>query len=155
MKLVVRSATHGRGVFTEELIPVGARIIRFTGPFLRYEQTSASTYALQIGPDLYIGASGGFDDLVNHSCEPNAGLRIEGTTVDLYAVRDIEAGEDTSSIIPRRWMRMTSPCAASAAPRPAAGPSGTGNTFPEDLWRKYLSLGIIPEYVQKSRAALA
>ncbi len=155
MKLVVRSATHGRGVFTEELIPVGARIIRFTGPFLRYEQTSASTYALQIGPDLYIGASGGFDDLVNHSCEPNAGLRIEGTTVDLYAVRDIEAGEeilfDYSTTLDEDDFTMRCQCGAPSC----RGTIGDGKYLPEDLWRKYLSLGIIPEYVQKSRAALA
>ncbi|MGO9411037.1 MAG: SET domain-containing protein [Spirochaetia bacterium] len=155
MKLVVRSATHGRGVFTEELIRVGARIIRFTGPFLRYEQTSASTYALQIGPDLYIGASGGFDDLVNHSCEPNAGLRIEGTTVDLYAVRDIEAGEeilfDYSTTLDEDDFTMRCQCGAPSC----RGTIGDGKYLPEDLWRKYLSLGIIPEYVQKSRAALA
>ena len=46
MKLDVRQGTHGRGVFAGETIPAGTRIARFTGPFLRYAQTSASTYAL-------------------------------------------------------------------------------------------------------------
>ncbi len=32
------------------------------GPLLRYSDTSADTLALQIGPDLYIGASGEADD---------------------------------------------------------------------------------------------
>ncbi len=155
MKLVVRSATHGRGVFTEEPIPAGARIIRFSGPFLRYEQTSASTYALQIGPDLYIGASGGLDDYVNHSCEPNAGLRIDGTTVDLHAVRDIEAGEeiffDYSTTLDEDDFTMSCKCGAPSC----RGTIGDGKYLPENVWKKYMGLGIIPEYVQRSRAALA
>ena len=86
MKLAVREGTHGRGVFAGEPIPEGALIAPFSGPFLRYAETSAATYALQIGPDLYIGESGGVDDLFNHSCDPNAGVRISGTSAELRAI---------------------------------------------------------------------
>ena len=155
MKLVVRSGTHGRGVFTEELIPAGTRIIRFVGPFLRYAETSASTYALQIGPDLYIGASGGLDDFINHSCEPNAGLRIEGTTVDLHAIRDIAAEEevlfDYSTTLDEDDFTMSCSCGAPSCRKLI----GDGKYLPESVWQRYMGLGIIPEYVQRSRAALA
>ena len=154
MKLVVRNGTHGRGVFTEEPIPALTLIVRFTGPFLRYTETSHSTYALQIGPDLYIGASGGFDDLINHSCEPNAGLRISGMTADLHATRDIEAGEeilfDYSTTLDEDDFTMRCQCGAPSC----RGTIGDGKYLPENVWRRYLTLGIIPEYVQKSRAAL-
>jgi len=154
MKLVVRSGTHGRGVFTEEPIPAAGWIIRFTGPFLRYAQTSASTYALQIGPDLYIGSSGELDDFINHSCEPNAGLRITGTTVDLYAIRDIAAGEeilfDYSTTLDEEDFTMSCQCGAPSC----RGVIGDGKYLPEETWRRYIALGIVPEYVQRSRAAL-
>src|SRR4051794_22216368 len=94
MELIVRETEHGRGVFAGKPIPAGAHLIRFTGPLLSYAQTSPQTYALQVGPDVYIGASGGPDDFINHSCEPNAGFRIEGTAADLHAIRDIAAGEE-------------------------------------------------------------
>ena len=154
MKLVVRSGTHGRGVFTEEPIPAATWIIRFTGPFLRYAQTSASTYALQIGPDLYIGASGEPDDFINHSCEPNSGLRIDGTTVDLYAIRDIAAGEeilfDYSTTLDEDDFTMSCQCGAPSCREII----GDGKYLPEAVWQRYLALGIIPEYVTRSRAAL-
>jgi hypothetical protein len=48
-------------------------------------------YHLQIDEDLYLGASGGPDDYVNHSCEPNAAF-LDGLM--LTAVRDIAEGEE-------------------------------------------------------------
>jgi uncharacterized protein len=154
MKLVVRSGTHGRGVFAEEMIPESSLIIRFSGPFLRYSQTSPSTYALQIGPDLYIGASGGPDDYINHSCEPNAGLRITGTTADLHAIRNIHAGEeiffDYSTTLDEDDFTMSCLCGAPSCRRTIRD----GKYLPQEVWRRYMSLGIIPDYVQRSRAAL-
>jgi len=155
MKLVVRNGTHGRGVFTEEPISDGTRIIRFSGPFLRYAETSPTTYALQIGPDLYIGASGGPDDYINHSCEPNAGLRIAGTTVDLYAIRDIATGEelsfDYSTTLDEDDFTMSCQCCTPSC----RGTIRDGKYLPYDVWQRYVALGIVPEYVQRSRAALA
>jgi SET domain-containing protein len=154
MKLAVKNGTHGRGVFTEEPIRASSLIIRFTGPFLRYAETSAATYALQIGPDLYIGASGGFDDYINHSCDPNAGLRIAGTAADLYAIRDIAAGEeiffDYSTTLDEDDFTMRCLCGAPGC----RGTIRDGKYLPEDVWLKYVCLGIIPDYVQRSRSAL-
>ena len=154
MKLVVKNSAHGRGVFTEQPIGAADWIIRFTGPFLRYDQTSSSTYALQIGTDLYIGASGGPDDYINHSCQPNAGLRINGTTVDLYAIRDIAAGEeiffDYSTTLDEDDFIMSCRCSSPSCRKVI----GDGKYLPKDIWDRYMRLGIIPEYVQRSRALL-
>ena len=94
MALIVRAGVHGRGVFTDAAVPAGALLIAFTGPLLRYAETTPETLALQIAPDLYLGGSGGPDDCVNHSCAPNSGLVIRGTDVKLIAIRDIAAGEE-------------------------------------------------------------
>ena len=154
MKLFLKRGTHGRGVFTEEPIPAGSKIMGFSGPFLRYDQTSATTFALQIGPDLYLGASGGLDDYVNHSCDPNAGLRIAGTTVNLYAIRDIAAGEeitfDYSTTLDEDDFTMSCMCGSPSC----RGLIGDGKHLPPHVWQRYLELGIIPEYVQRSREEL-
>ncbi len=150
--LIVKQGTHARGVFAGEPIPAAAWILRFSGPFLRYAETSATTYALQIGPDLYIGADGGPDDFVNHSCEPNAGVVIDGTTVDLVAIRDIAAGEeilfDYSTTLDENDFVMDCHCGAPSCRRRI----GDGRDLPEPVWKRYVELGIIPAYVQKSRA---
>lgn len=52
-------------------------------------------YALQIDEDLVIGAANADEledtDFLNHSCEPNAGIRGQ---IVLAAMRDIAAGEE-------------------------------------------------------------
>lgn len=152
--LVIRESAAGRGVFATAAIPAGCRIVRFTGPYLRYAQTTPQTYALQIGPDLYLGASGGFDDYFNHCCEPNAGLRIFGTTVELVAIRDIAPGEeirfDYSTTLDEEDFEFDCLCGAAGC----RGRVRDGKHLPEDVWRRYVELGIVPEYVIRSRAAI-
>ena len=151
MKLDVRRGTHGRGVFAGETIPAGALIARFTGPFLHYAETSASTYALQIGPDLYIGGSGGVDDLFNHSCDPNACVMIEGTAAELRAIRDIALGEeitfDYSTTLDEGDFTMECRCGSPSC----RGTVGDGRDLPQAVWRRYLEMGILQKYVQESR----
>jgi uncharacterized protein len=161
MALSVRKGTHGRGVFTDGPIPAGSLIMRFTGPPLRYAQTTAGTYALQVGPDLYIGASGGPDDYINHSCEPNAGFRFaagparpDAPTADLYAIRDIAGGEeilfDYSTTLDEDDFTMECRCGAPCCRRIIRD----GKYLPEKVWQTYDRLGILPEYVRIGRLSL-
>jgi len=151
MKLAVREGTHGRGVFAGEPISDGALIARFSGPFLRYAQTSATTYALQIGPDLYIGESGGVDDLFNHSCDPNAGVKITGTSAELRAIRDIVPGEeiafDYSTTLDEGDFTMPCRCGSPACRHLI----GDGRDLPQSVWERYMKLGILSDYVVRSR----
>jgi hypothetical protein len=152
MRLVVREGTDGRGVFAGEPISAGALIEPFRGPFLRYDETNADMYALQIGPDLYIGGSGGVDDLFNHSCDPNAWVKIEGTTAELHAIRDIAPGEeicfDYSTILDEGDFTMRCRCGSPSC----RSLIGDGLDLPDTVWERYLSLGILPWYVKETRA---
>ena len=146
MKLVIRQGVAGRGVFAGEVIPAHTKFLRFTGPLLRYEQTTPQTLALQIGPDLYLGASGSFDDCVNHSCEPNAGLVIVGTTVDLMALRDIQSGEeiyfDYSTTMDEDDFEMDCHCGTPSCRKRVRD----FKHLPAELKRKYSELGVVPKY---------
>ena len=152
MKLDVKETAHGRGVFAGEPIPAGAWIATFTGPFLRYDQTNAETYALQIGPDLYIGGSGGVDDLFNHSCDPNAWVRIDGTSAQLQALRPIPPGEqicfDYSTTLDEDDFTMRCQCGSTRC----RGLIGDGRDLPPSVWDRYVTMGILPGYVKDSRA---
>jgi uncharacterized protein len=151
-KLAVREGTHGRGVFAEEPIRKGDLVLRYGGPSLRYKDTTPQTYAIQVGPDLYLGASGGPDDYVNHCCEPNCGLLINSPSdVTLIAIRDIEAGEeiffDYSTTMDEDDFEMLCHCGAPACRRLVRD----GKHLPDDVWTRYERLGILPGYVRRSR----
>jgi SET domain len=146
MKLFVADGVAGRGVFAAEPFAAGAHLLDFTGPLLRYHQTNAQTLALQIGPDLYLGASGEMDDCVNHNCDPNAGLRIAGLEVELIALRDIAAGQeicfDYSTTMDEDDFEMPCRCGAAACRKIIRD----FKHLPADLKRRYAALGIVPKY---------
>jgi SET domain-containing protein len=92
MKIYIKSSLqHGRGVFAREPIHAGEPVVTFTGPLLKRADIHEDDYHLQVGVDLYLGASGEADDYVNHSCAPNAGFR-DGLV--LVARRDIGSEEE-------------------------------------------------------------
>lgn len=146
MILIVRSSPTGRGVFATELIRARTLLMHFTGPLLRYAQTTPQTLALQIGPDLYVGESGGPDDCVNHSCDPNAGLLIDGTNVRLIALRDIAAGEqiafDYSTTMDEDDFEFDCLCRSEKC----RGRIRDFKHLPLELKREFVELGIVPEY---------
>ena len=146
MRLIVKQGLSGRGVFAVEPLPAQSVLLHFTGPLLRYDQTTPQTLALQIGPDLYLGASGGLDDCVNHSCSPNAGLRIAGLNVELIALRDIAAGEevcfDYSTTMDEDDFEMACQCGSSCCRELIRD----FKHLPIELKQRYVSWGVVPDY---------
>ncbi len=105
--IVSHAGEKGRGVFTQQRIAKGEKIIAFTGWVVPTSELTDDLFALQIGPDLWLCTYGDqVDDCVNHSCEPNAGF-VDGAPV-LYALRDIAADEEitfdyTTSMMEEDW----------------------------------------------------
>jgi SET domain-containing protein len=149
MNFIVWECETGRGVFATANIPAGSVIMKYTGPLLRYEQTTPQTLALQIGPDLYMGESGQADDFVNHCCDPNAGMKIAGTDVQLIAIRDISPGEqisfDYSTTMDEDDFEFDCLCGSQLC----RGRIRDFKHLPADLRRKYNDEGIVPAYNQQ------
>jgi hypothetical protein len=96
---VARSLPAGKAVFAASGFAEGDVLIEFTGRRFRADQIPSLMRGrgdrfVQVTPDHYMGPSGRIDDLVNHSCAPNAGLRFTDDGVFLVAVRAIEPGEE-------------------------------------------------------------
>jgi len=146
MNLRIQQGISGRGVFATQPIAAGLVILNFTGPLLRFSQTTPQTLALQIDRDLYIGASGGMDDLVNHSCDPNCGLIIRGTDVQLKTLRPIATGEeiffDYSTTMDEDDFEFTCRCQSPACRKTIRD----FKHLPATLRRRYRELGIVPSY---------
>ena len=91
----------GKAVFAAAPFAEGALLLEFTGRRLPAHRVPSlmqghSDRFVQVTPDHYMGPSGQLDDLVNHSCAPNAGLRFTDDGVFLVAIRAIAAGEEIS-----------------------------------------------------------
>jgi len=91
----------GKAVFAAADFAEGDTLIEFTGRRFRADQVPSLMRGdqdrfVQVTPDHYMGPSGRIDDLVNHSCAPNAGLRFTETGIFLVAVRAIAKGEEVS-----------------------------------------------------------
>lgn len=89
----------GKAVFAAAAFAEGDTLIEFTGRRFRADQVPSLMRGrgdrfVQVTPDHYMGPSGRIDDLVNHSCAPNGGLRFTETGVFLVAIRAIRPGEE-------------------------------------------------------------
>lgn len=86
LKLV--DSNFGKSVITTVDIPSNVPILEFGGNLLSFDDIKLNfnyEYCLQIGNDLFLGPSGGIDDYVNHSCNPNSYVHIIGNRAVLYS----------------------------------------------------------------------
>lgn len=100
-RFIVGETHLGKAVFAARAFAEGQPLLEFTGRRFRAERVPSvmrggSDRYVQVTPEHYMGPSGRLDDLVNHSCDPNAGLRFTDDGVFLVAIRDIAAGEEVS-----------------------------------------------------------
>lgn len=102
-KVAVRaSAIDGQGAFADEAIPARRKIGEITGEAIsvrearRRAKGQARIMIVEITERRAIDASRSDDPLrfTNHSCEPNAVLRIRQGRVEFYAMRDVARGEE-------------------------------------------------------------
>lgn len=100
-RLVVRNTpNYGNGVFANKHISQGSLLMVFGGYVLTRKEESQLPLQIRDAPiqierDLVIGVLTEDDvastDFVNHSCDPNTGIKGQ---ISLVAMRDIESGEE-------------------------------------------------------------
>ena len=109
---VKNTKKYGKGVFTEQDISKGTVIHVLNGKIKTLKQivesvlqgNEAMNDPLQVGRKTYIDLDE-FSRSINHSCNPNCGLRKRS---ELFALRDISKGEEitydySSTIAPTKW----------------------------------------------------
>ena len=101
MGLIVKSSSlHGAGVYTLAPIRKGERVLEYTGPRMRKEESDGLyadnevTYLFTMDdPEIVIDGFG-MAAFVNHSCNPNCESDQFGEQIWIVALRDIENGEE-------------------------------------------------------------
>lgn len=106
--LIRRSRIERFGVFTEETIPRGKRVIQYTGERISEREAmhrvarmflagkAGRVYTVHLNRrwrlDGSVGGSGA--EFINHSCDPNLTMRRNRGQIFLYSFRKIKAGEE-------------------------------------------------------------
>jgi SET domain-containing protein len=96
------SRIDGRGAFAAEPVPARRKIGEIRGEPIsvrearRRAKGMARIMIVEVSDTRAIDASHSTDPLrfVNHSCRPNASLRIRQGRVEFYAMRDLAPGEE-------------------------------------------------------------
>src|SRR5437016_12734016 len=98
---VRESAVHGRGVYAGQFIPEGTRISEYTGQRVSWEAAPDDendphtfNFGLENGEVINPEVGGNDARWINHCCDPNCEAIEEGNRIFIYAMRDIEAGEE-------------------------------------------------------------
>ena len=142
----------GKTVFAARAFAEGETLLRFSGPRVRRvpaDARGADDRHVQIGPDEYLGPSGRVDDLINHSCAPNTGLRFADDGIFLVALRPVAAGEevswDYSTTLKDSDWRMGCDCRAPDC----RGVIGNFNTLPAERQRWFLERDLVAPYLRE------
>jgi len=102
VKIEVRqSGIHGRGVYAVRSIPEDKRIIEYTGERTSWEAAPEDhndphtfNFGLENGDVINPEIGGNDARWINHSCNPNCEAIEEDDRIFIYAIRNIQAGEE-------------------------------------------------------------
>lgn len=147
--------THlGKSVFAARPFEEGQPLLEFTGRRFRAARVPSlmrggSDRYVQVTPEHYMGPSGRMDDLVNHSCDPNAGLRFTDDGVFLVAIRKIAPGEevtwDYSTTLAESNWHMICQCRAANCRRVI----GNFATIDPDRQQFYRARNLVAPYLRR------
>jgi hypothetical protein len=151
MTFTLKETNLGLSVFSDQAYKPGDTIFKFTGPLLNFNETinnDKKECYLQIDYDLYLGPSGGIDDYINHSCDPNAGIRLIDGEFILIAIKPISANEeiffDYSTYMDENNWEIPCECGSPNC----RGIIRDFKTLPQDLQDKYLELDIVGNFLK-------
>ncbi|MBA3543154.1 MAG: SET domain-containing protein-lysine N-methyltransferase [Chthoniobacterales bacterium] len=108
-QVIVRpSGIHGRGVFARQAIRKGKRIIEYTGAEIPWDVAQdlppldpddphhTFFFSLDNGNVINAAVGGNEARWINHSCAPNCRTDEHNGRVFVYALRNLQAGEELS-----------------------------------------------------------
>lgn len=96
--LAVKRSSAGLGLFAQAPIKKDDFIIEYYGPVLDEEErdTKGGKYLFALDDELTIDGTAreNIARYINHSCKPNSEPEIEGKRIYVYAIKNIQPGEE-------------------------------------------------------------
>jgi SET domain-containing protein len=152
--LLLSESKNGKSVVANRNFKKDEHIIELHGELFTYKQLPTPyeevvDHYTQIGSDLYLGPSGGLDDFVNHSCNPNSGIKVTNKKVVLIAIKNIPKGQeitfDYSTTMDEDDWEMNCKCGSQYCRKSIKD----FKYLPKEIQEKYIKLGIVPKFILK------
>ena len=110
-----RSRIHRWGVYADQNIPRGRKVIEYTGERINRREAKRreeTHYLFEADPYWTVdGATGGSGaELINHSCDPNLEARILKGHILYFSLRPIRKGEELTVDYNFGWQVEHVPC---------------------------------------------
>ncbi|EKE18683.1 MAG: hypothetical protein ACD_9C00262G0005 [uncultured bacterium] len=95
---IVKRSKSGLGLFAVEGVTKGVFLMEYTGKVLTNNEAEKinSRYLFRINSRLIIDGQGreNISRYINHSCNPNCEVRIKSARILIYAIKNIQPGEE-------------------------------------------------------------
>jgi hypothetical protein len=126
---------------------------RFYEPKLSFEEVSARGidvhhHCLQVGEDAYCFPTGGFDDFMNHSCEPTCGIRLDDRGAAIVAIKDIIPGMELTYDYSTYNQTAAPPLLCECGSSQCRSLIGNFSDLPENLRSRYIALDVVGSYLR-------
>lgn len=153
--VIIKESKIDKGVFANKDFKKGEEIFQFCGPIIIGNDNIApdsytDNHCVQIGEDMYIGPSGGPDDYINHSCDPNGSFNISDNKASIIALKNIAKGEeitfDYSTSMAEDRYEINCSCGAGFCRQKIRD----FKYLPAGVQREYTRLNAVPEFVLDS-----
>lgn len=132
------SPVGGRGLFVDEPVKKGQRILTFDGPIISWDEAvegGRENHIVPVDINKYVDI-GERESLVNHSCDPSTGFSGSDT---LIALRDLRQGDEITfdySLVTADGWAMDCRCGSENCRRKISDYSN----LPEEIKEKYRNI---------------
>jgi uncharacterized protein len=144
----VAKSKFGKGIFAARDIKIGELIMNFKGMIISGNELgkvakkgrNALTDPLQVSDDRFMLILSPYV-LVNHSCDPNSGLK---NITKLVAIKNIKKGDEIFLDYSSVWLEgFRCRCGS----RYCRGYISEFDSIPKLTQRRYIKLGIVPKFI--------
>ena len=154
--LIIKKSKSGKGVFANRKFRKGEVILIPRGELLTKEKINKKKnfkwfmdHSLQIEEDLFMGPAYDFEDFVNHGCNPNSGHIINGKKIRFVAIKNIKKGEEITFDYSTTMFNTKEKMECECGSKNCRLVIEDFDKLPLRLQRKYIKLGIVPNYIQR------
>lgn len=139
------SPIAGKGIFVDEPVKKGEKILKFDGPIISWDEAVAKgreNHVVPVGVDKYVDIYEP-ESLVNHSCDPSTGFSDSAT---LIALHDLDKGDEITfdySLVTADGWTMDCMCGA----KNCRGKVGDYKDLPEEVKARYKD--VTPEWIKE------
>lgn len=155
-KFAVRPSKHGKGVFVLDPVNQGDVFMHIAGKIFpaheidSMEEGSFVDNTIRFSKDTYLSPWEEPYNFLNHSCDPNCGVRKIDEKLFLVAIKDLEPEDelmfDYSTVIADDDFWIMKPL-CNCGTIDCRGTIGQFHKIPQVLQEKYLGLDVVPEYI--------